>query len=62
MIRTIRNIDKNELLIYTLLNFTIIGERASERDTYRGSTIENRGCLFVCLYIYAWTYVCHFVL
>ncbi len=29
-----------------------------ERDTYRGNTIENRGCLF----IYVWTYVCHFVL
>ncbi len=24
----------------------IIGER-SERDTYRGITIENRGCLFI---------------
>ncbi len=32
----------------------------SERDTYRGNTIENRGCLFI--YIYVWTYVCHFVL
>ncbi len=29
----------------------LIGERASERDTYRGNTIENRGCLFICLYI-----------
>ncbi len=24
---------------------------ASERDTYRGNTIENRGCLFIYLYI-----------
>ncbi len=31
-----------------------------ERDTYRGNTIENRGCLFICIYV--WTYVCHFVL
>ncbi len=29
---------------------------ASERDTYRGNTIENRD---VCLFIYVWTYVCH---
>ncbi len=29
----------------------VIGERAcSERDTYRANTIENRGCLFICLY------------
>ena len=27
----------------------------SERDTYRGNTIENLGCLFI--YIYVWTYV-----
>ncbi len=40
--------------------FHLIGERANERDTYRGNTIENRGCLLV--YIYVWTYVCHFVL
>ncbi len=41
----------------------LIGER-SERDTYRGNTIENRGCLFIYLFIciYVWTYVCHFVL
>ncbi len=37
---------------------------ASERDTYRGNTIENWGCLFIYLFIciYVWTYVCHFVL
>ncbi len=76
----------------------------SERDTYRGNTIENRGCLYIywraseasetvlgldnaksgiCywrasvasetltgvtqskigdVYLYIWTYVCHFVL
>ncbi len=33
---------------------------ASERDTYRGNTIENRGCLFICIHV--WTYVCQFVL
>ncbi len=33
---------------------------ASERDTYRGNTIENWGYEFV--YIYVWTYVCHFLL
>ncbi len=33
----------------------------SERVTYRGNTIENRGCLFIYLYI-IWTYLCHFVL
>ncbi len=27
----------------------------SERDTYRGNTIENRGCLFI--YMYGRTYV-----
>ncbi len=38
---------------------TFIGEP----DTYRGNTIENRGCLFIYLFIYMfWTYVCHFVL
>ncbi len=31
-----------------------------ERDTLRGNTIENRGYLLV--YIYVWTYACHFVL
>ncbi len=25
---------------------------ASERDTYRGNTIENRGCLFIYLLVY----------
>ncbi len=35
---------------------------ASERDTYRGNTIENRGCQFIYLFIciYVWTYVRHF--
>ncbi len=32
---------------------------ASERDTYRGNTIENRGCLFIYLFVYMYgcTYV-----
>ncbi len=31
----------------------------SERDTYRGNTIENRGCLFIYLFVYMFgrTYV-----
>ncbi len=38
----------------------IIGERARHSQ---GNTIENRECLFVCLFVlYVWTYVCHFVL
>ncbi len=30
-----------------------------ERDTYRGNTIENRGCLFIYLFVYMFgrTYV-----
>ncbi len=36
----------------------LLASERSERDTYRGNTIENRGCLlYICL-----TYVCHFVL
>ncbi len=38
----------------------LLASEQSERDTLRGNTIDNRGCLFV--YIYIWTYVCHFVL
>ncbi len=38
----------------------LAGEQ-SERDTYRGNTSENWGCLFVYIY-YVWMYVCHFVL
>ncbi len=34
-----------------------LASERSERDTYRGNTIENRGCLFI--YLYIWTYVCH---
>ncbi len=37
-----------------------LASECSERNTYRGNTIENRGCLFI--YIYVWTYVCNFVL
>ncbi len=43
-----------------LLLLFIVGLLATERDTYSGNTIENRGCLFI--YIYVWTYVCYFVL
>ncbi len=47
------------LLLLLLLLLLLASER-SEQDTYRGNTIENRGCLFICIYV--WTYVCHFVL
>ncbi len=29
----------------------LLASERSERDTYRGNTIENRGCQFVYLYI-----------
>ncbi len=29
----------------------LLASECSERDTYRGNTIENRGCLFIYLYI-----------
>ncbi len=31
-------------------NTIFIGLLISERDTYRGNTIENRGCLFISMY------------
>ena len=34
----------------------IIGQRG-ERDTYRGNTIENRGCLFIYMYSFHYTRV-----
>ncbi len=42
----------------------LLASERSERDTYRGNTIENWGCLFIYLFIciYVWTYVCHFEL
>ncbi len=43
--------DINIYIYSTLDIFTMIGER----DTYRGNTIENRGCLFI--YIFGRTYV-----
>ncbi len=42
---------------FVLFIFFYLASERSERDTYRGNTIENRGCLFI--YIYVWTYVCH---
>ncbi len=30
----------------------LLASERSERDTYRGNTIENRGCLFIYLFIY----------
>ncbi len=47
------------LVFIAAIAMLLVSER-SERDTYRGNTIKNRGCLFI--YIYVWTYVCHFVL
>ncbi len=38
-----------------------LASERSERDTYRGNTIENRGCLFIYLYICLDVCtVCHF--
>ncbi len=37
-------------------NFIVLS--ASERDTYRGNTIENRGCLFIYLDICLDVHVC----
>ncbi len=30
----------------------LLASERSERDTYRGNTIKNRGCLFIYLFIY----------
>ncbi len=27
--------------------YVLLASERSERDTYRGNTIENRGCLFI---------------
>ncbi len=37
----------------------LLASERSERDTYRGNTIENRGCLFIYLFVYMFgrTYV-----
>ncbi len=35
--------------------YYLLASERSERDTYRGNTIENRGCL--CIYMYGRTYV-----
>ncbi len=32
--------------------YTLSASERSERDTYRANTIENRGCLFIYLFIY----------
>ncbi len=29
----------------------LLASERSERDTYRCNTIENRGCLFICIYV-----------
>ncbi len=31
---------------------SLLASERSERDTYRGNTIENRGCLFIYLFVY----------
>ncbi len=50
----------SETLTGVKMKKSYLASERSERDTYRGNTIENRGCLFI--YLYIWTYVCHFVL
>ncbi len=44
------------LLRHFLHNLYLLASERSERDTYRGNTIENRGCLFIYLFIYL--YIC----
>ncbi len=49
---------KNTLKGCNHMYYYLASER-SERDTYRGNTIENRGCLFIYLFVYMFgrTYV-----
>ncbi len=45
---------QSKLALHLLQNFHntyLLASERSERDTYRGNTIENRGCLFIYLYI-----------
>ncbi len=44
---------------FVLKHTTSLASERSERDTYRGNTIENRGCLFIYLFVYMFgrTYV-----
>ncbi len=55
--------DNNEKVItlhatvYLPIIIIIIGERAKRARHYRGNTIENRGCLFVYIYMFGCTYV-----
>ncbi len=39
------------LLITDGLDHHLLASERSERDTYRGNTIKNRGCLFICIYV-----------
>ncbi len=39
------------MLVCKLVCKLLLASERSERDTYRGNTIENRGCLFIYLYI-----------
>ncbi len=40
------------MIIILLLLLLLLASERSERDTYRGNTIENRGCLFIYLFVY----------
>ncbi len=40
----IKNPIEQKLLLFSYL---LLASERSERDTYRGNTIENRGCLFI---------------
>ncbi len=42
---------KTQKLMGAPFLFELLASERSERDTYRGNTIENRGCLFIYLYI-----------
>ncbi len=35
---------------YKMTYVSSLASEHSERDTYRGNTIENRGCLFISMY------------
>ncbi len=41
----------NSFINYARAMCILLVSERSERDTYRGNTIENRGCLFIYLYI-----------
>ncbi len=48
IIDVVLNLNSEVSLVHVIvMHIVTITLLASERDTYRGNTIENRGCLFV---------------